>query len=222
MTDTTTADATMRFDLADLTPRERYKLLSSAVVPRPIALVVTLSAAGHHNAAPYSFFNVLSEDPAIVALGLQVNAAGEHKDTATNIARDGEFVVNLVDDALAEQMNICAVDLPPEESEIEAANLSIAPSSMVRPGRIAESPIALECREVQTLKFSPRRNIVMGEVVCVHVREGMVDPETFNIDIERYKPLGRLFASLYSTQSQRFSMPRMSLEEWRERAGKVD
>lgn len=211
-------DATTRFDLAELTPRERYKLLSSAIVPRPIALVVTRSPQGHHNAAPYSFFNVLSEDPAIVALGLQVNAAGEHKDTANNIAREKEFVINLVDDALADRMNICAVDLPPEESEIDAAGLTIAASSMVGPGRIVESPIALECREVQTLKFSPRRNIVLGEVLCVHVREGLVDPQTLNVDIDNYEPLGRLFASLYSRQSTRFSMPRMSLEEWRDRA----
>lgn len=205
------------FDLAGLNPRQRYKLLSGVVVPRPIALVVTRGQDGVDNAAPFSFFNVFSEDPALVVLGLQVNADGARKDTARNIAATGEFVINLVDEPLAEAMNICAVDFPPEVSEVSVAGLSLAPSVAVAPGRIAESPVALECRSVQILQFGPRRDLVIGEVLRVHVREGLIDPHTLALDIAAYTPLGRLFGGLYSRQSERFDMPRMSLDEWRAR-----
>lgn len=208
-----------RFTLSDIDPARRYKLLSAMVVPRPIALVGTLNADGSHNAAPFSFFNVFSEDPAVVVLGLQVSPEGDPKDTAVNIERDGEFVVNLVSADIAEQMNICAVALPRGESEITAAGLTLLPSDTVRPERIAEAPAALECRRLQTLRLSPRRDIVVGEVSVVHVRSGLIDPETFNVDVDAYKPLGRLFGGFYSLQSDRFDMPRMSLEAWREKSG---
>lgn len=210
-------EAVHSFDLAALTPRQRYKVLSSTVVPRPIALVVTKGRNGVDNAAPYSFFNVFSEDPALVVLGLQVNAAGDRKDTARNIIETGEFVVNLVDERLAEAMNICAVDFPPDESEISAAGLTLAPSRTIAPGRIVESPVALECTVAKALRFGERRDIVIGEVSTVHVRQDVMDPATLALDIERYKPLGRLFGGLYSRQADRFDMPRMTLEEWEAR-----
>lgn len=205
------------FDLAGLTPHQRYKLLSSAVVPRPIALVGTLGPEGVDNAAPYSFFNVFSEEPALVILGLRVNEKGERKDTTRNIAATGEFVVNLVDEALAEAMNVCAVDFPPEVSEIEMARLTLAPCVSIAPRRIVEAPIALECRQVQTLRFGETRDIVIGEVSHIHVRQGLVDPKTLNMDMERYKPVGRLFGGYYSQQSARFELPRLTLAQWTER-----
>lgn len=206
------------FTLADLKPRRRYKLLSGVVVPRPIALVGTLGPDGTRNAAPYSFFNVVSEDPALVVLGLQVAADGTRKDTAANIARTGEFVVNLADEAMAEAMNICAVELPPEESEIDAAGLALAASVSVAPERIFEAPVTLECRRVEMLRFGERRDIVIGEVSHVHVRTGLINPDTLDLDLARYRPLGRLFASLYARMTDRFPMPRMSLEDWRVRS----
>ncbi|WP_366657255.1 flavin reductase family protein [Fodinicurvata sp. EGI_FJ10296] len=210
-------DAVQSFALTDYTPRQRYKLLSSLVVPRPIALVGTIGPDGTNNAAPYSFFNVVSEDPPLVVLGLQISPAGQRKDTAVNIARTGEFVINLVDDALAQAMNICAIDMPPDESEIDAAGLTLAQSVSIAPKRIVESPAALECREVKTLKFSERRDIVIGEVSHIHVRDKLIDPETLGLDLDHYDPLGRLFAGFYSRQSDRFEMPRISVEEWKSR-----
>jgi flavin reductase (DIM6/NTAB) family NADH-FMN oxidoreductase RutF len=217
MSDSTSTTGFHRITLEDRAPHERYKLLSSLIVPRPIALVGTLGPDGTQNAAPYSFFNVVSEEPPLVVLGLQVAPSGARKDTAANIARTGEFVVNLVDEALGEQMNICAIAFPPEESEIDAAGLTLAPCETIAPGRIVEAPMALECKLVKTVNFSKRRDIVFGEVTLVHVREGLIDPETLRIDLSAYKPLGRLFAGYYSRQSDRFEMPRVNLAEWRAR-----
>ncbi len=125
---------------AEIAPRERYKLLCASVTPRPIALVTTISAEGVVNAAPFSFFNVFSEDPALIVLGLQHKPGNDPKDTTRNIAAAAEFVVNLVDEPLAEAMNICGIDFPPEVSEIEAAGLSLLPGVTVAVPRIAEAP----------------------------------------------------------------------------------
>lgn len=217
MNDAGTPEAVHRFAMADYQPAERYKLLSALVVPRPISLVGTLGPDGTQNAAPYSFFNVISEEPPLVVLGLQVSPSGDRKDTATNIARTGEFVVNLVDEAIGEAMNICSVALPPDESEVDAAGLTLAPCETVAPSRIVEAPMALECKLAQTLRFSERRDIVIGEVTVVHARGDLVDAATLRVDLDRYKPLGRLFAGFYSRQSDRFEMPRLSVEEWRKR-----
>ncbi len=111
-------------DFSAIGPRDRYKLLCATVIPRPIALVTTVDAEGVVNAAPFSFFNVFSEEPPLVVLGLQHKPNRDRKDTTRNIAETGAFVVNHVDEALAEAMNICAVDFPPELSEIEAAAMS--------------------------------------------------------------------------------------------------
>lgn len=200
--------------LADLAPRDRYKLLCGAVVPRPIALVSTQDAEGRVNAAPFSFFNVFSEEPALVVLGLQHKPDASAKDTTRNIREHGEFVVNLVDEALAEAMNICAVDFPAEMSEIDAAGLDLAPSIAVRPPRIAAAPFALECRRTVILSFGPQRDLLIGEVLHFHGRAGLVDPETLYIDVEAYRPVGRLFGNLYSRQREVFALARRSYDEW--------
>ena len=204
---------------ADLSPRDRYKLLCGAVVPRPIALVTSADADGRVNAAPFSFFNVFSEDPALVALGLQHHPEGKAKDTTRNIRERGEFVVNLVDEPLAEAMNICAVDFPPDMSEIDAAGLSLAASLTVRPPRIATAPFALECRRTTILSFGPGRDILIGEVLHFHGRAGLVDPATLHVDIEAYRPVGRLYANLYSRQRDIFELRRESYEDWRRDGG---
>ena len=116
----------MRFDLAELPASERYKLLAGFVVPRPIALVTTHSAEGAVNAAPFSFFNLFAEEPPLIVLGLGISPAGGAKDTTVNIRDTGEFVINLVDEPIAEAMNLCAIDFPPEISEIEVARLDLA------------------------------------------------------------------------------------------------
>ena len=127
----------LRFDFAELSATDRYKLLGGLIVPRPIALVTSHSPDGRVNAAPFSFFNVFAEEPPLVVLGLGISPLGGAKDTTLNIRDTGEFVVNLVDEPIAEAMNLCAIDFPPEISEIEVAGLDLAPSEAVAPPRIA-------------------------------------------------------------------------------------
>jgi flavin reductase (DIM6/NTAB) family NADH-FMN oxidoreductase RutF len=207
----------MQFDFAELAARDRYKLLGGLVIPRPIALVTSRSPAGHDNAAPFSFFNVMAEEPPLVVLGLGVSASGGAKDTTNNIRDSGEFVVNLVDEPLAEAMNLCAVDFPPEISEIDIAELDLLPSEHVRAARIAQSPVHLECRRLMTLQPGPGRYIVLGEVLWLHVRDGIVDPATLRVSAE-YAPIGRLFGGGYVRTHDRFELPRMTHEEWQKKA----
>jgi flavin reductase (DIM6/NTAB) family NADH-FMN oxidoreductase RutF len=203
----------MEFDLASLSARDRYKLLGGLVVPRPIALVTSRSAEGHDNAAPFSFFNVLAEEPPIVVLGLGITASGGAKDTTNNLRDTGEFVVNLVDEPLAEAMNLCAVDFPPEVSEIEVAKLELLPCARVRAMRIGQSPAQLECRRLMTLQPGPGRYIVLGEVLWLHVRDGIVDPASLRV-LDGHQPIGRLFGNGSVRTHDRFDLPRLSHHEW--------
>ncbi len=204
----------MHFDFAELSARDRYKLLGGLVVPRPIALVTTRSKEGHDNAAPFSFFNVLAEEPPLVVLGLGISPSGGTKDTTANIRDTGEFVVNLVDEALAEAMNICAIDFPPEVDELAVAGLDLLPSEKIRPGRIAAAPVNMECRRMVTLQPGPERYIVLGEVLMLHVRDGVVDPATLRVDHAAHAPIGRLFGGGYVRTHDRFEMPRITYEAW--------
>lgn len=199
--------------LADLDPRERYKLLCATIVPRPIALVTTLGRNGVVNAAPFSFFNVFSEDPPLVVLGLQHKPEATLKDTTLNIAETGVFAVNLVDEDLAEAMNVCAVDFPAEISEIEAAALAVRPGVDIAVPHIAQAPFALECRRIVSLAFGPHRELLVGEVLRLHARDGMIDPERLRIT-EAYRPVGRLFGNGYARQRDRFELNRESFADW--------
>src|SRR5580692_6685787 len=154
--------------LRDLSRHDRYKLLCAVVVPRPIALVTTLDVNGAVNAAPFSFFNVFSEEPPLIVLGLQHKPDRTPKDTTRNIQRDGEFVVQMVDEALAKAMNDCAVDFPSGESEVSALGLATLPSVDVKVPRLAAAPFALECKRTVSLAFGPGRELLVGEVLRVH------------------------------------------------------
>lgn len=209
----------VRFDFAALSAAERYKLLGGLVVPRPIALVTSLSAEGRVNAAPFSFFNVFAEEPPLVVLGLGLSPLGGAKDTAVNIRDTGEFVVHLVDEPIAEAMNLCAIDFPPEISEVEVAGLHLVASDAVAPPYLDQAPVALECRRYVTLQPARARYLVIGEVVVAHVRDGIVDPATLRVDRDAYAPIGRLFGGGYVRTRDRFEMPRMTYREWLDRAG---
>jgi flavin reductase (DIM6/NTAB) family NADH-FMN oxidoreductase RutF len=204
----------MRFDCAELSAPERYKLLGGLIVPRPIALVTTQSAEGRINAAPFSFFNVFAEEPPLVVLGFGISAKGGAKDTTVNIRDTGAFVVNLVDEPIAEAMNLCAIDFPPEVDEIAVAGLELAPSVKVAPPRIVQAPVNLECRRYVTLQPARERYLVLGEVVMVHVRDGLVDPATLRIDRDAYAPIGRLLGGGYVRTRDRFEMPRLTYQQW--------
>jgi flavin reductase (DIM6/NTAB) family NADH-FMN oxidoreductase RutF len=200
--------------LQNLSPHERYKLLCGVVVPRPIALVTTLDTNGAVNAAPFSFFNVFSEDPPLIVLGLQHKADRTPKDTTRNIHRDGEFVVHMVDEALASAMNDCAVDFPSGESEVVAIGLATSPSVEVKVPRLTAAPFALECRRSVSLNFSPGRELLVGEVLRIHARPGLVDTANMYIDFDAYRPIGRLFGNLYSYQREPFTMVREDHSQW--------
>jgi flavin reductase (DIM6/NTAB) family NADH-FMN oxidoreductase RutF len=205
----------MTFDFDTLPQPQRYKLLVGLVVPRPIALVTTVGPGGIVNAAPFSFFNVFSEEPPLVVLGLQSRPDGTIKDTPANIRETGAFVVNLVDEALAEQMNICAVDFPRGESEIDAAGLDLCAGTAIPVPRIASAPVALECRHYLTLEVSRERRLCIGQVVCLHVRNGIVDPDNLRVDIDAYRPVARLHGNYYARLGEVFQLVRQSYPDWK-------
>ena len=180
--------------ILDLTGPHRddaYMILTGLVTPRPIALVTTIDEHGRVNAAPFSFFNVLGDSPPIVGLCPGDRSPGVPKDTARNIRLTHEFVVNLVDEPLAEAMNQCAASLPPGENELLHAGLTAAESVAVKPPRIAEAPASLECRQHSTLEIGDNR-LIIGEVLRVHVRDGLFDPETWLVKPADYRPIGRM------------------------------
>ncbi|WP_137180877.1 flavin reductase family protein [Roseomonas sp. AR75] len=208
----------MIFDMEALPPKERYKLLTATVVPRPIAWVVTLDAAGVVNAAPFSFFNVLSQDPPVVGVSIEPPHGGGVKDTAANIAATGAFTVCLVSSANAAAMNVTAIPFAPGVDELAAAGLTAAPSSRIAPPRIAESPVALECTLFQTIPIGGHR-LVLGRCLAMHVRDDCVlDAERHYIDTARLDLIGRTHTpGGYVRMTGSFDLPRITEEEWRQR-----
>jgi flavin reductase (DIM6/NTAB) family NADH-FMN oxidoreductase RutF len=196
----------MEFDFSKLAAKHRYKLLVGLVVPRPIALVSTVGKGGVVNAAPFSFFNVLGDDPPILIVSIEDKASGDVKDTARNILDTGEFVVNLVDEATVERMHDCSQDFPPEISEPEQVGFTTLPSRAVRPPRLAEAPVAMECKLLQHILIGGRRHLVIGEIVWMHTQEGIVDPENLRVRMENYFPVGRLYADRYSRTRDLFAV----------------
>ncbi|WP_144182867.1 flavin reductase family protein [Elioraea rosea] len=208
----------MLFDCASLSPENTYKLLVSTVVPRPIAWVTTLDENGTPNAAPYSFFNAMSGSPPVVAIGIGPKREGL-KDTGENIRRAREFVVNLVTDRTAEAMNVTAIDFPAGVNELAEAGLTTAKSSHVAPPRIAESPVAVECRLHTLIELGQGRAVVLGEVLAFHIDDACVlDPARCYIDTPRLGLIGRMHgAGGYLRTTDRLEMPRISLAAWQQR-----
>jgi flavin reductase (DIM6/NTAB) family NADH-FMN oxidoreductase RutF len=200
------------FDADKLDAQTQYKLLIGSITPRPIALVTTLGSQGA-NAAPYSFFNGIGADPAMVMFSVGAKAGGGGtKDTVANILEIPEFVVHIVSDAIKEKMNICAIDYPLGVNEIAEAGFTMLASKKVRPPRIAEAPIALECRLMQILELGrvPYK-MVIGEIVYFHYHEGIVDDQ-FHVDVSKVNPIGRLAGrGGYTRITDRFEMPRLPL-----------
>jgi len=206
----------MKIELEKLSPHDRYKLLAGFIVPRPIAFVSTCSPNGDNNLAPFSSFNYLGEDPPVIVLGLQIRNDGALKDTTRNIRENGEFVINFVDESLVEQQNICAIDFPPEIDEAEIAGISLEPSVAIQPKRIKQSPVAMECRRLVALELGPKRVICIGEVIWIHARDDLIDPETFYVNEELYRPIGRIYGNLYARLNDVFELPRvMTYEDWK-------
>jgi flavin reductase (DIM6/NTAB) family NADH-FMN oxidoreductase RutF len=198
----------MDLRLSELPALERYKLLIGLVIPRPIAWISTRSENGVANCAPFSFFNVFSEDPPLCVVGINPRSSdGAMKHSLKNIRRTGEFVVNLVDEATANAMHISSEEISEDESEFEKTGLHEAPAALVQHPRIAEAAACLECRLFRLLEISTTRELVLGEIVLVHAREGVIDPVTKRVSEQHYRPIGRLFANRYCTTRQRFNLP---------------
>lgn len=198
----------MEFDLTGEHRRYAYKLLAGLVTPRPIAWVTTQDENGIVNAAPFSFFNVFGTRPPILGFAPGDKEPGVPKDTARNIRRTGEFVVNLVDEASADLMNQSSQELAHGVSEVERLGLGTIPSTGIAPPRLAISPVALECREWSTLEIGQNR-LVIGLIDRIHTRDGVIDPDSLLVNPAAYAPIGRMeVPSGYCRTNDRFEMPR--------------
>jgi len=198
----------MELDLEGEHAHRSYALLVSLVTPRPIAWVTSLSPDGQVNAAPFSFFNALGANPPIIGFCPGDRDDGQPKDTARNVRATHEFVVNLVDEALAEAMNATSASAPYGQNELEAVGLATAASSVVRPPRIAAAPASLECTEWGTLQIGGNR-LIIGLVKRIHVREELIDRETLRIRDDRFQVIGRMAGPhWYCRTRDRFEMVR--------------
>jgi len=198
----------MELDLEGRFADRAYTILASLVTPRPIALVTTISADGRINAAPFSFFNLMGANPPILAFAPGDRDDGTPKDTALNIRATHEFVVNLVDEAIAEAMNQCAASLPYGENELTRAGLHAAPSSIIKPPHIVESPASLECAEWGTLQIGGNR-VVIGLIKRLHLHDELFDPEKRRVHTGKLSLIGRMASpDWYCKTNDRFEIKR--------------
>ena len=197
----------MDLELAKLPRQERYKLPIGLVIPRPIGWVSTWNENGVANCAPFSFFNAISEEPPLCILSFNRRSDGAMKHTLKNIRRTGEYVVNLADESTANAMHLSSGEIPETESEFARTGLTPVPAKLVKHPRIAEAAASFECKVERRIEFGPERELVIGEILLIHAREGIIDPKTKRISEENYRPIGRLFGSRYCTTRQRFNLP---------------
>jgi len=197
----------MYADFATLSAHDRYKLLIATVMPRPIALVTTQNESGIVNAAPFSFFNVFSEDPALAVLGLEARRDNDKiKDTTANIEATGELVINLVDRNIAKPMSDCAAALAPDQSELAFAGLTACASRKVAVPGISEAPVRLECTLFELRQITERRHLCIAQVQAVSANEGIIDPETLYVNLDTYRPIGRLMGDSYAELGEVFEL----------------
>ena len=207
----------MEFKVEGMQQREIYNLLIGLVAPRPIALVTSLDENGVVNAAPYSAYNYVCTDPPVVALGVTDKPGGGlvPKDTARNIRRSGEFVVNVVTEDLLAAMNVCATDFPAGVSEVEMAGLFTVASTLVKVPRLAEAHASLECVEHATVEIG-RSRVILGRVVAFHVEDRFVDATGPYVKAEELHAVGRMngLGSYVRTRDAFLTLPRIKYEDW--------
>ncbi|CAN5355109.1 flavin reductase family protein [soil metagenome] len=197
----------MQYAVSDVAPHERYKILAAFVLPRPIAWVTSLGPDGVVNAAPFSFFNVFSEDPPLVMFAVNKRPDGRLKDTWLNIKRTAEFVVNLTDEPLARAMHDSSGDFPPNVGETDYLGLKIAPSVDIKTPRLADAPWSMECKTWQVINVKDDRQLIIGEGVRFHIRDELWVPKAMRVHMERYHPVGRMFADRYCRTDDRMEFP---------------
>ena len=191
-----------------------YKLLIGAITPRPIAFVSTVSKTGVNNLAPYSFFTGVSANPPVIGFSPMVNREGRMRDSRLNAEQYEEFVVNVVSEDFVEQMNATAVDVPPEVDEFELSGLTPAPSKIVRPPRVAEARVSMECRLLQVVEIGRETlsgAFVMGEVVQFHIDDDIFDD--YRLDADKLNTVGRMGGMSYTRTRDRFDLDRPNLDE---------
>jgi flavin reductase (DIM6/NTAB) family NADH-FMN oxidoreductase RutF len=193
------------FDFTRLSARERYKLMIGTIIPRPIALVTTVDEQGGFNAAPFSFFNCLSADPPILAIGVENNADMSFKDTGHNIRMTEVFTVNIVSFAIAEAMHVCGTKYPRDIDELKEAGLTAMRGEKVASPWIREAPASFECRRHVTLELGKSRQIIMGEILFAHYQDGAVGPD-LHVDPSVIDAIARLGGDTCSTIRDRFDM----------------
>jgi flavin reductase (DIM6/NTAB) family NADH-FMN oxidoreductase RutF len=210
----------MLFDFAEMAAQDCYKLMISTITPRPIAWVVSQDLTGAINAAPFSFFNGFAGDPPVIGIGIGSHAPGRPKDTRANIRDTGQFVVNLVGNDQAESMNVTAIDFDHGISELAEAGLTTIPSSKVKPPRIAESPVAMECELMQIIELGSSSGLVLGRILAMHIREdAMIDPAKYYVDTPKLGLIGRMHgAGWYARTTDLFNMPRIPRADWKKAA----
>ncbi|PJF44154.1 MAG: flavin reductase family protein [Phototrophicales bacterium] len=201
----------MQINPSDLAYSDVYKLLIGAIVPRPIAWVSSMDAEGKFNLAPYSFFTAVCPNPPLVVFCPNIRRlTGQPKDTLRNIECIGEYVINIVNEANASAMNMTSVEAPPEVDEFELVGLTPAPSVIVKPPRVAESPISLECKLHDIIKIGDglgQGSMVIGQVVYFHIDDRVYIPN-YKIDPDALQAIGRMGGASYCTTQDRFEMTR--------------
>ncbi|MEN3038469.1 MAG: flavin reductase family protein [Candidatus Kryptonium sp.] len=204
----------MKVDPSKLQKPQIYKLLISALIPRPIALVSTINEAGVVNVAPFSFFGGISSKPPVIYVSIDRKRDGDKKDTLKNIELNGDFVVNIVTEEISEKMNICAVDFPYGVSEAEIAGLTPVKSDLVKSPRILESPVSFECKALKIIEIgdSPS-SVVFGEIVMFHIKDEIF--EDGSVNPRKLKVIGRLGGNLYTLVDNVFEMKRLSYDEYK-------
>ena len=203
------------FDPAQESVQNIYKLMIGSIVPRPIAFISTMDRRGVLNLAPFSYFTAVSADPPVVLFCPAVRPQNEerklssHKDTFRNIVNTREFVVNIVSEEMAEKMNATSAQVPPEVDEFVLSGLTPLASEAVKPPRVAESPVQMECRLRQIIEVSDKPgggSVVLGEVLRFHVRQDLL--ENYRIDPDKLAAIGRMGGPTYVRTRDRFDLDR--------------
>ncbi|MSU46295.1 MAG: flavin reductase family protein [Lacunisphaera sp.] len=200
----------MVLDFEKLAPRDAYAWMVSAITPRPIAWVSTISAAGKTNLAPFSFFQGVCANPPTLLFTGANDHDGRKKDSVVNVEQVPEFVVNIVPYALREPMNATSAPLPHGESEFEKFNIAATPSLKVRPPRVAATPIAFECNLDRIVRIGEgplAANVVFGRIVCAHITESVLGTSG-GIDPAKLDTIGRMGGDAYTRTGQFFSISR--------------
>ncbi|WP_213652368.1 flavin reductase family protein [Paenibacillus sp. J23TS9] len=200
----------IHIDPSGQSERDNYKLLTGSIIPRPVAWVTTLADNGKVNAAPFSYFNIVTADPPMVSVSVQ-RKLGEPKDTARNAVREGEFVVHIGDETSILKLNQTAASLPPDQSEVEFAGLTTVSSDVVRVPGLAEAKIRMECvlersNPLEGTEASPSTDLLIGRVVRFHVDDALLDHGRVLADV--LQPVSRLAGNSYAKLGETFSLDR--------------